>query len=48
LCGITDDAAFAQAIVDMDGAQRVALLKFGCVVERVAGSRDVRTRLGIG
>ncbi len=48
LCGIADDAAFARAIVDMDGAQRIALLKFGCVVERVAGSRDVRARLGIG
>ncbi len=47
LCAINDDAAFVQAIVDLNGAQRVALLKFGCVVERVGNSSDVRTRLGM-
>jgi len=48
LCAINDDAAFVQAIVDLNGAQRLALLKFGCVVERIGNSSDVRTRLGMG
>ena len=47
LCAINDDAAFVQAIIDLNGAQRVALLKFGCVVERIGNSSDVRARLGM-
>ena len=47
LCGIVDDAAFAQAIVDLDGVQRLTLLKRGCVVERIRRSPKVRQRLGI-
>lgn len=47
LCGISDDAAFTQAFVELSGAQRVALFKFGCIVERIGNSPDVRTRLGM-
>ena len=47
LCGIADDAAFAQAIVDLDGAGRLTLLKRGCVVERIQRSPEARRRIGI-
>lgn len=47
LCGIADDAAFAQAIIDLNGAERLSLLKHGCVVERIGSRPDVRVKLGI-
>ncbi len=47
LCSIPDDIVFAQAIIDLSGAERLSLLKYGCVVERIGSRPDVRTKLGI-
>lgn len=47
LCAIADDAAFGGAIVALDGAQRLTLLKRGCVVERIRRSPAARQRIGI-
>ncbi len=47
LCGIADDAAFAQAIIDLHSAERLSLLRYGCVVERIGSRPDVRSKLGM-
>jgi hypothetical protein len=47
LCGIEGDAAFAQAVVDLDGARRLALIGNACVVRRIQRSPAVRAQLGI-
>jgi len=47
LCAIGDDAAFARAVVALDGAQRLTLLRRDCVVARIGGSAGVRRDLGM-
>ena len=47
LCGIAGDADFARAIGDLTAAQRITLLKRGCVVERIRHSANAQRRLGI-
>jgi hypothetical protein len=47
LCGIVADAAFAQAVIDLDSARRIALLNDACVIERIQRSAAVRAQLGI-
>ena len=47
LCAIGDDAAFASAVVALDGAQRLTLLRRDCVVARIGGSAGVRRDLGM-
>ena len=47
LCDVSDDAAFAQAFIELAGAQRLALLQLRCVIVRIHDDPDLQRLLGI-
>lgn len=47
LCDVSDDAAFAQAFIELTGAQRLTLLRHRCVITRIHDDADLQRLLGI-
>jgi len=47
LCDVSDDTAFAQAFIELTGAQRLTLLRHRCVIARIHDDPDLQRLLGI-